>query len=233
MRNFFYLCMIFFVLLTSCSWFETREDKTAEELRVEGLEEYEKGNFQKAIDAFEDLKDWYPFSKYASLAELKIADAYYQMEEYEDAVFAYEEFENLHPRNEKTPYAVYQIAKCYYIQVDTVDRDQTPAQKALDTYNRFIKYYPDSEFVPQSIEERDQCIKSLAGNELYVALFYYKAGHYKAALHRFQSLISDYPDVGMHKQALEYIIQCEEVLKKSEAEEKSDPEKKSVKVEKP
>jgi outer membrane protein assembly factor BamD len=233
MRTSFYLCMIFFVFLTSCSWFANKEEKSAEELRVEGLEEYEKGNYKKAIEAFEDLKDWYPFSKYASLAELKIADAHYQMEEYEEAVLAYEEFENLHPRNEKTPYAVYQIAKCYFVQVDTVDRDQTPAQKALDTYNRFIKYYPDSEFIPHAIEERDQCMKSLAGNELYVALFYYKAGHYKAALHRFQSLISDYPDVGMHKEALEYIIRCEEFIKKNKAEEKPVSEKKLLQEEKP
>jgi len=218
--------MVFFVFLTSCAWFETKEEKTAEELRVEGLEQYEKGNYQRAINAFEDLKDWYPFSKHAALAELKIADAYFHMDEYEDAVFAYEEFENLHPRNEKTPYAVYQIGKCYYIQVDTVDRDQTPAQKALDTYNRFIKYYPDSVYVPQAIEERDQCIKSLAGNELYVATFYYKTGHYKAALHRFRTLVSDYPDVGMHKEALEYITRCEEALQKIESEKKEAEDKK-------
>ncbi|RJP82287.1 MAG: outer membrane protein assembly factor BamD [Desulfobacteraceae bacterium] len=209
-----------FLFTSGCSWFETREEKTAEELRVEGLEEYEKGNYQKAIKAFEDLKDWYPFSKHAALAELKIADAYFHMEEYEDAVFAYENFENLHPRNEKTPYAVYQIAKCYYIQVDSVDRDQTPAQKALDTYNRFIKYYPESILIPQAIEEKDQCIKSLVGNELYVALFYYKTENYKAALHRFRSLISDYPDVGMHKEALAHITLCENALQKMEAENK-------------
>ncbi len=226
MRIPFFLCLALFVVLTSCAWFETQEEKTAEELRVEGLEQYDKGNYQKAINAFKDLKDWYPFSKHSALAELKIADAYFYMEEYEDAVFAYEEFENLHPRNEKTSYAVYQIGKCYFIQVDTVDRDQTPAQKALDTYNRFIKYYPDSVYVPQAIEERDQCIKSLAGNQLYVALFYYKTGHYKAALHRFRTLISDYPDVGMHQEALEYITRCEEALQKIKSEEKEVKEEK-------
>ena len=221
------LWLLMIVLVTTgCSLFETREEKTAEELRVEGLEEYEKGNYQRAIKAFEDLKDWYPFSKHAALAELKIADSYFHMEEYEDAVFAYEEFENLHPRNEKTPYAVYQIAKCYFNQVDTVDRDQSTAQKGLDTYNRFIKYYPDSEFIPQAIEERNQCLKSLAGNELYVALYYYKTGSYEAALHRFRAVITDYPDVGMHEQALEHIALCEEALKKIEAEKKASEEAK-------
>jgi outer membrane protein assembly factor BamD len=211
--------LIFVIFLSGCAWFETQEEKTADELIAEGLEYYENENYQKAIKSFEDLKDWYPFSKYAIVAELKIADAYYHLEEYEDAVFAYEEFENLHPRNEKTPYAVYQIAKCHFNRVDTIDRDQTSARKAVDTFNRLIKYYPDSSYIPQAKEEKNECIKSLAGNELYVALYYYKTENYKAALYRFKAVITDYPDVGMHQTALQYIPMCEAELQAAESEE--------------
>jgi len=216
--------LIFIMFFSGCAWFETQEEKTADELIAEGLEYYENESYQKAIKSFEDLKDWYPFSKYAIVAELKIADAHYHLEEYEDAVFAYEEFENLHPRNEKTPYAVYQIAKCHFNRVDTIDRDQTSARKALDTFNRLIKYYPDSSYIPQAKEEKNECIKSLAGNELYVALFYYNTEYYKAALHRFKAVITDYPDVGTHQTALQYISMCEAAIRAAEPEQKQDKE---------
>jgi outer membrane protein assembly factor BamD len=85
------------------------ESASAQELAWDGMDAYENGNYGKAIDKFQRLKDYYPFSKYAILAELKIADAHYQREEYEEAIFAYENFENLHPRNEATPYVIYQI----------------------------------------------------------------------------------------------------------------------------
>jgi len=212
------LLLISILFFSGCAWFETQKEKTADELIAEGLEYYENESYKKAIKSFEDLKDWYPFSKHAIVAELKIADAYYQIEEYEDAVFAYEEFENLHPRNEKTPYAVYQIGKCHFNQVDTIDRDQTSARKALDTFNRLVKYYPDSSYVPQAKEEKNECIKSLAGNELYVALYYYKTGHYKAALYRFKAVITDYPDVGTHLTALQHISLCEAALQAAESE---------------
>jgi outer membrane protein assembly factor BamD len=166
-----------------------KEEGTAQELAWGGMEAYEKGKYKEAIEQFEKLKDYYPFSKYAILAELKIADAHYQLEDYEEAVFAYENFEQLHPRNEAIPYVIYQIGRCYYDQINTTDRDQTSAQKAL--------------------EHIRTAQKSLAGHAYEVGVFYYKTKHYKAALHRFMTIISDYPDVGYHQKALEYIAKCE------------------------
>ncbi len=58
----------------------------------------------------------------------------------------------------------------------------------------------------------------MAGNEYYIGVFYYKSKHYKAALHRFMAVISDFPDVGYHQKALEYIAKCEnEVSPQAEA----------------
>ncbi len=71
---------------------------SAQQLAWEGMDAFEDGDYQDAIESFERLRDWYPFSKYAILAELKIADAHYHLEQYEEAIFAYEEFEKLHPR---------------------------------------------------------------------------------------------------------------------------------------
>ena len=58
------------------------------------------------------------------------------------------------------------------------------------------------------------CIKSLAGHDFYVGLFYYKTEHYKAALIRFKSVLTNYPDVGVHEQALKYIALCKDQLSK-------------------
>ena len=46
--------------------------------------------------------------------------------------------------------------------------------------------------------------------------FYYKSKHYKAALQRFMSVLSNYPDVGYHKETLEYIAKCEASLSENE-----------------
>jgi len=205
--------VLMLAVLGGCGWFGTKEEKPAPVLAREGIEAFQKGNYRDAIESFETLKDWYPFSKYAILAELKIADAHYHLAEYGEAVFAYEEFENLHPRNEAIPYVIYQIGRCYYDQIDTIDRDQSTARKALDTFQRLTKKFPKDAYSLKARSHIIKCHKSLAANDLYVGCFYYKSGHLKAALFRFKSVLSNYPDVGVHYEALQYIALCEAALK--------------------
>ncbi len=185
---------------------------SAQQLAWDGMEAYEEGDYKEAIEQFQQLKDWYPFSKYAILAELKIADSHYHLENYEEAIFAYEEFEKLHPRNEAVPYVIYQIGRCYFDQIDTIDRDQTPARKAYETFQRLEKQFPDDKYARSGVEHITTCVRSLVGNEYYIGVFYYKSKHYKAALRRFMTVISDFPDVGYHQKALEYIARCEAEL---------------------
>ena len=185
------------------------ETGTAQDLAWDGMDAYEDGRYKEAIEYFQKLKDWYPFSKYAILAELKIADSHYHLSQYDEAVFAYEEFEKLHPRNEAIPYVIYQIGRCYYDQIDTIDRDQTPARKALETFQRLYKQFPDDQYARSGSEHIPKCLKSLAGNEYYIGVFYFKSKHYQAALQRFMAVLSNYPDVGYHQKALQFIAKCE------------------------
>ena len=196
-------------LLSGCAWFSSEDNRPAHELARDGMDDYRTGNYSSAIETFERLKDWYPFSKYAILAELKIGDAYYQKEEYADAVFAYEEFINLHPRNEAVPYVMYQIGRCYFDQVDTIDRDQANARKALESFNKLVERFPVDGYARKSRPHMDACLKSLAGHDLYVGRFYFRTRYYKAALSRFKAVLTEYPDVGLQHDALQYIAICE------------------------
>lgn len=209
------ICIVALVTFSGCSFFKSKEEvKSAEVLVQEGVEQFDKGSYKDALKAFEQLKDWYPFSKYVILAELKIGDAYYNLKEYNDAVFAYEEFADLHPGNEAIPYVIYQIGRCYFDQMDTIDRDQSTTRKALDTFRQLQKQHPGSIYAERAVDHINKCLKNLAGNEFYIGLFYYKSKRYAAALHRFQAVVSRYPDVGIHRQAMQYIAKCESHLAK-------------------
>jgi outer membrane protein assembly factor BamD len=204
------------IIVSGCAWFETREDLTASELAAEGMDAYEFGNYRTAIEHFEKLKDWYPFSKFAILAELKIADAHYRLKEYEEAIFAYESFENLHPRNEAIPYVIYQIGRCYFDRLDTVDRDQTFARKSLEVFGRLVERFPGDRYARDAGAHRLDCLKSLAEHEFYVGRYYYNNKRYKAALERFRGVLFNYPDVGVHYPMLQYLGRCEAELQASQ-----------------
>ena len=226
MRRIATACLALVLLLAGCTslqdkidkFFGTDEGDSAQELAWAGMDAYENGKYYKAIEKFQKLKDFYPFSKYAILAELKIADSHYQREEYEEAIFEYENFERLHPRNEAIPYVIYQIGRSYYDQIDTTDRDQTAASRALEAFQRLKKQFPEDQYARRSEEHISRCLKSIAGHTYRIGVFYYKTKHYKAALQRFMTIITDYPDVGYHQQALEYIAKCEASIAEQESE---------------
>lgn len=214
MKRIIALILIPLFLFYGCAWFKSKEEKTAQELVSDGMDQFNNGDYKDAIESFEKLRDWYPFSKFVILAELKIADAYYHIKDYDSAVEAYEAFENLHPRNEAIPYVIFQTGRCYFEQIDTIDRDQTPAKNALDIFKRLTKQFPEDPYAHRADDLIKKCFKSIAGHEFYVGKFYYKGKHYKAALARFKSVLSNYPDVGIHQQALQYILLCEDLLAK-------------------
>ena len=195
--------------LGGCAWFQPKEEKTARVLAEEGMEAFRDKDYTKAIESFEKLKDWYPFSRYAILAEYKIADAHYHRKEYEEAIFAYEEFENLHPKNEAVPYVVYQIGRCYFDRLQAVDRDQTMTREALQAFERLVRTYPASPHAKKAGEHMNVCNRNLAEHEFCIGMFYYKTKHYKAALERFKALLKSYPDLGVHRKALDYIPLCQ------------------------
>jgi outer membrane protein assembly factor BamD len=210
-------------VLSGCSGKEVRNEKTAKELAEEGTKRYEDGNYMGAVESFEKLKEWYPFSDLSILAELKIADAYYHMEKYAEASQWYLEFENLHPNNEVIPYVIYQTGRCSFDQLEKIDQDPSFGRKALSIFSRLIREYPDDPHALRAAHHIDECYKKLAGNEFYIGMFYYKDKNYKAALERFKNVISNYPDVGINGKALQYITLCEDKIQ-LQAENQVDPE---------
>jgi len=193
---------------------KVKKEKTAQELYSDGIQYYEAEKYRTAIESFNRLKDWYPFSQYVVEAELKIADSHFYLREYIDAVFAYESFEKLHPTHEKCDYVLFQIGKCYIKQLDTIDRDQSPAYKAVEYFSRLITEHPNSQYINSAKEYIIKCYQNIMSHEFYIGKFYLKNKFYQAALNRFTKIVSDFPDLGLHQKAIEQIQFCKKSLEK-------------------
>jgi len=208
------ILLIFFVIY-GCSLFRngTKEsEKSPEELMSEGLAEFEDGGYSKAAEAFQKLKDRYPYSTLAIQAELKLADSLFNNESFEEALEAYREFERLHPKNESIPYVIYQQGMCDFLVMSTIDRDQVSTNNALREFERLRKQFPNDIFSLKAQKNIRVCLSSLAEHEFYVGKFYFKSGHYSAALNRFENLIAQYPDFGQYDKTLVYIAECKQKL---------------------
>jgi outer membrane protein assembly factor BamD len=199
-------------LLAGCSitdLFARREQpKTVADLMDQGEKLFNQGRYAESGEVFQAVKDRYPYSGYAAIAEVRLADGHYERQEFEDAYIVYEEFERLHPKNEKIPYVMYRKGMCAFEQITAMDREQSHATKAKREFERLVFKFPDDVYARKARKNLRQVLIYLSEYELSVGHFYFKMGEYEAALNRYTYLIRHYPDMGYYNEALEYISKC-------------------------
>jgi len=214
-------------MLSGCSFFESllgidhggETEGDAGELMSQATDDMSAGRYKSAVDAFQKVKDRFPYSKYAVVAELRMADALYLQEEYDAAYAAYDEFEKLHPKHKDTPYVIYQKGMCNFSQVKSKDREQKHTLKAKEEFERLIKRFPRDDYANKARKNLRECLIYMADHELFVANYYYKQGRYRAALGRYTYILNNYPDMGQYQDAMEGITRCKEKLAQETAQE--------------
>jgi outer membrane protein assembly factor BamD len=190
---------------------------TPEGLYQQGVEYYQDASYKKAAEVFQRLKEEYPLSRFAIMAEMGIADSYFSAKEYAEAELSYGEFINLHPTNENLPYAIYQLGMSHFNQIDTIDRDQSEALKALKEFERLTARFPSSKFAFMAEKMIRECKKTLGEQEFYVGEFYFNIKQYKAALRRFEKVVRDYANVGLDYKVSYYILETKKLLAEADA----------------
>ena len=209
--------VVLLLALAGCSWWsKDKPEKTADELASEAQVYFGEEKYEKAIKTYKKLKDWYPFSVHAKEAGPKIADSHYLMESYDEAIIAYDEYERMHPNDAKIPYVIHQVGLCDFNRIQTIDRDATATQNALQSFQRLEEMFPDSEYALKAKPNIDTCLKNLAAKEMDIGRFYFKSKKYEAALNRFAGVVTSYPDFGLHQPALDYMAKCKAMISKEQ-----------------
>jgi len=216
-------CVIFIVIcISACGWFKSGYIglSSPEALYQRGYEYYHKGKYDQAIEVFQRVTEEYPLSKLALMAELGVADSYFSDEHYDEAEMSYSDFMNFHPTNENLPYVMYQIGMCHYNQMSSIDRDQSQAVMARESFTQLMTRFPSSKFAFMGEKKLRESKKRLGEHEFYVGQFYFKREQYNAALQRFTIVAREYENLGMDYKVSYYIEETKRRLSGEQAEEK-------------
>jgi outer membrane protein assembly factor BamD len=181
----------------------------AKKLIEQGMEDYEVGKYFTAIEFFEEILNRYPFSKEATLAELKAADCSYYLGRYVEALLLYEEFESRHPTNEGIPYVMFQKAMCNYKQIDRVDRDTSGAEKSIALFRQLLKAYPNSPYTEEAKARIVNATEFLANHEFFVVQYYTRTAKYDQAKVRLNYLLRAYPESTVAPKAKDLLARIE------------------------
>ncbi len=193
------ISILILLVLGACSSIDENLDTTTAEGAYKLGQALEKEDrYEEAIMKYQEVKNQHPYSKFATLAELAIADVHFKREAYIESQGAYQLFKDFHPKHPKIAYVTYQLGLSYFNQLpSTIDRDLTIAKKAIIYFREVERSYSRSEYAKKATEKRNESLKRLAQKELYIADFYFKRESYKSALGRYEGLLETYPNLGL------------------------------------
>ncbi|MGZ3742957.1 MAG: outer membrane protein assembly factor BamD [Pseudobdellovibrionaceae bacterium] len=196
-----FISLLLLLNVLACSTIDKKSDTPEGAYSI--AEEFDKDErYEEAIRRYTEVKNKFPYSNFATKAELAIADVYYKQESYPEAQVSYQSFRELHPKHPQIDYVMFRIGMSYYNQLpSSLDRDLSVAQEVVSSFDELLKRYPDSPYAKEATEKKLDTLKMLAGKEGYIANFYFKREIFDSALPRYELILSKYPNLGFDEKA--------------------------------
>ncbi len=177
-------------------------DEPPDQLYSNGVDALQRNNYSIAVKHFDAIQQNYPYSSWATNAQLMEGYTEYRRDSYTEAVSQLDRFIALHPANKDVGYAYYLRALCYYEQIADISRDQKGTQEALSALQEVVNRFPDSAYARDARLKIDLCRDHLAGKEMDIGRYYEKQHLYAAAIGRFQRVIDDFQTTNHTPEAL-------------------------------
>lgn len=184
--------------------------QTARKNYENGIEELEDDNCLEAIRYFNHVKRKFPYSRYAALSELRVADCDYLQEKYTESISGYRQFLRAHPTHPDTDYAAFRIGLAYYRMVPTDwfvvppswERDLTAARDSRAELGRYMTDYPRGRNRGWATKLNGKLLRLLARHEMYVARYYLDRSVYDGAIGRLQTIFRELRGSGLEPDAM-------------------------------
>ncbi len=215
MKNRLYVSLFLCVLLLSvagCASHKKADPNTDKQVPVEQMytdaaAKLDAGKYSEAAKAFDDVDRQYPYSQWATRAQLMGGYAHYKNLKYDDAIVSLDHFIELHPGDENIAYAWYLKALCYYEQITDVRRDQKTTEQALDTLQQVVQRFPDTKYARDAALKIDLTKDHLAGKEMEIGRYYLLRKQYQAGINRFQKVVQQYQTTTHVPEALHRLVE--------------------------
>jgi len=168
------------------------------------------GDSENAIGFFEQLIANAPYSDYAPLALMNLAQIHSSRGDTAEAIDALDRMINFYPNSMLAPDAYLKLAEIYADMVNGPAYDQGATREALSYYDDFLILYPDSPQVARGEKGRDEMREVLARSKFDIGRYYFRfRRNYEAARIFFNEAITVSPESPSATRAREYLARIE------------------------
>ena len=185
-----YLVLALSLIVISCATKRPEGATEAEILYKEATQLMAKSRYIQATEKLNTIRSQFPYSYYATSAELLQADILFAQENYAESAAAYILFRDFHPKYAELGYVIFRISESFYRQLpETYDRDLSAGVEAIKYYNELILTYSNTDYVKDAQKRITQIEDMLEKKEIYIADFYFKTKDFFAAKARYEDIL--------------------------------------------
>lgn len=211
MKRFFLLFLILAGLITSCGEYH-RITKSGDYDLIynKAIEYYNKGAYAKARELFDGIDKVYTGHARAQTIAYYRAFCRFYEKSYTDgpnggAVTLFEQFVKNYPESSYAEECLYMVGYSYYLSSPNERLDQTHTEKAVEYFQLFLSYYPNSSRKEQINEYIDVLWNKLSYKDYLSAENYYKREEYVAAVVSLENCLRDFPGT-KYREDIMYMI---------------------------
>lgn len=191
---------------------------TEQELKAEAAQLYrvgrgalESSDFAEATLRYDLLAERYPFTEYATQAELEKVYVLSRDFKPDESLSAADRFLREHPRHPRADYVQYlkgviqaerDKGLADSLPLDPSKKDVGNLRKAYDEFALLIQRYPNSRYNEDARARMMDLRNRIADNEMHVVDFYTRRGAWLAAAKRAEQVIAQYPGAPATMEAL-------------------------------
>jgi outer membrane protein assembly factor BamD len=212
------------LLLGGCASSDEEMDgvSNAEKAYEDAQEAMNSMNYRRAIQLFQAIQSYYPFSDTSKQIQLDLMYAFYKSNKREEAIDAADQFLRENPTHPRVDYAIYIKALANFDQDPGAleklfnkgieSRPPIRAKESFSLFKRLVEQYPASEYAEDSRQRMVFLKNRLAGYENLVARFYLDNGAYVAAANRARNALEEYNGADNLQESLEILVAAYEKL---------------------
>jgi outer membrane protein assembly factor BamD len=164
------------------------------------MEQFNAHDWLLAENALREVKRKYSYSKYARLAELRLADLDFLQEKWPEAIHGYKDFIHAHRSDaDDIAYARGKIAEAMVKEIPesallpaSEERDQATVVDAYKELKSYIADYPTAKETPQMRALLSAVTARLVRHEIYVARYYAHLDNPDATIARIRYAMTNY-----------------------------------------
>jgi outer membrane protein assembly factor BamD len=221
------------LLFTSCGEYNKILKSTDTMVKYEAAKKYyNEGKFSRTATLLEEIVPLMRGSSYAEESLYLLAQSHYNLKDYVSASEYFKSYYNSYPRGEYAELARYYSAYSLYMESPDPRLDQSDTYKAMQQFQDFIEYYPQSEkkdIAQQALFELQEklALKELMAIRLYYnlgdyLLYSFSGGNYLSCVITAQNAMRTYPFSRYREEFMYYTFKSKYEMALQSVEEKKD-----------